>query len=166
MTQLELRLIISSRFCNRETHRGEVAFRMIVATFGDLLVSPYLWLVLAISFAGGWYSKRSLSGGFLSALVAPLVLCPIWFLLCLVLAIPLAILNHFVPEFVVTITEFFGSWPEFLQFLLHPASVITFFLFAFFCHSDRETAHLAPVGTGISPPSSSCANPLRKRMSP
>lgn len=131
-------------------------------TVGDVFASPYTWSVAAVCFASGWYVKRTWPGAFAYGSLAPLLLVAVWATLSFCLLLPTLLIKGLFPRFWEDAIVWFRGLPDPLQFVLHPASILTACGFVFYCRSAREVADLPPAGQPGNP--SEGPKPFRRKI--
>lgn len=109
---------------------------------GDIVASPWTWVVWVICIAACWYAKRDLLSGFMVGMFAPIVLAAVWFASLLVLLLPYRLLDWVAPDAVDSVVRAFAGLPEAARHVLHPAALLTAALFALYCWSERANGGL------------------------
>lgn len=104
---------------------------------GDLVVSPYTWIVVGICFVGCCYAKRNCANGILFGVVAIGMVGPMWMVMFLALFGPWLALEKMFPEMTSSAVALFASWPEWACFVFHPATLLTGALFLLYCKVER-----------------------------
>lgn len=128
-----------------------------MGTAGDILSSPYFWILTGTCILCGWWAKRSLIDGIILGGIAPLILVPVWF----VATIILPFLSFFAPELIESAFIFYKGLPEDTAILLFPSTFITAVLFLMFCRMERSLAGL-PSGYQPRRPQSGDHNPFSR----
>ena len=119
-------------------------------------------LLVALCFAGGWYGRRRLIGGLVTAGIGPIVLALAWWILRLGLAFIYLIFYHFIPD---SLEGFYWGLPDEIQFILHPATILSavglflYFRYERINHAPPPKGFTDPAGRGYLAQSSPSSNP-------
>ncbi|MEM9478169.1 MAG: hypothetical protein AAGA58_00760 [Verrucomicrobiota bacterium] len=114
-------------------------------TAGDVLFNPMTWGLVAVCFAGGWYAKRGAVGALVAAISLPFFLLFTWGVVSLAMALiggTLALAN---PDAASALSAQWNLLPEAVRFAVHPATLVSGFLFVIYCRSERRMSSNAPI---------------------
>ncbi|MEM0896718.1 MAG: hypothetical protein AAGJ79_07505, partial [Verrucomicrobiota bacterium] len=110
-----------------------------------VLFNPYTWGLVGVCFAGGWYAKKELAGAVAAAVCLPFFLLFTWFVGSLVTALIGGVLTLVSPGAAGIVAAQWSLLPEALRFVLHPATLLSGFLFVLYCRSERRMTNQAPI---------------------
>ena len=116
----------------------------------EILHSPLTYLVLLVSFAGGFYARGKLSGAVAFGWLAPLLLMPMWFVALMAISLPVNVAQACFPNLTGAVEAFAGgdsALAEVLAVALNPnllAAIIVAALFAGLCRYERVTRLAGP----------------------
>lgn len=99
--------------------------------FGDILASPFFWVLTVGCIAACIYAKRNVAVGIITGIFAPLIIIPIYIIAALAINVPHFLVRKMFPEIFVALKSLSTVWSTVILLVTDPGHLAALFTCAY-----------------------------------